>query len=136
MACPASLTTLIIEGVYLTCYGVPSNTASIRHLALNRTRLTSGLAECVEACFPTLSTLELEVSLSYDVTISLQDHQLDKLIVRFYHGIYGKRNLCLYKAMYAGDIDSLEPMDRTGLEWNSRVLKLICPSIKYVDLPN
>jgi hypothetical protein len=66
MVCPASLTTLTVKGVYLTCYEVPFNTTSIKHLVLKRTRLTSELANCIEACFPTLSTLELDVSLSYD----------------------------------------------------------------------
>jgi hypothetical protein len=79
MACPATLTTLSIGGLDLTFNTVPSSTTSIKHLTLKHVGLTPALAKCIESCFPKLSILHLQATLTTSATVVLQDCHLESV---------------------------------------------------------
>jgi hypothetical protein len=136
MDCPDTLTSLTVDGVNLWRQELPlCNITSIKHLTLQNVELTSELASCIENCCPELLTLDLYVSLSYDVNILLQNHQLDELTVAFCHSERDQQSHCTSKVVYVTDVHTLALTDRTSDEWNFRVLQLVCPSVNKLSLP-
>jgi hypothetical protein len=147
MACPATLTTLTIEGVDLTfSTSPPSNTTSIKHLTLKHVGLTSDLAKHIETCFPKLSALYLRDSLSTSMSISLRDHYLDKVDIVLEYKENDGRNDFLVETRCIDDAQyhklTQKPLNKTDSQSHSHndkmissvALKFICSSVKQLSI--
>jgi hypothetical protein len=146
MACPATLTTLFIEGVHLTFSTSPSNTTFIKHLTLKHVGLTSSLTRSIEICFPKLSTLHLRDGLSTNTSILLRDHHLDKVDIILEYEENDGRNDFLVETKCVGDAQChtltqkpLIKMDRQLHSHNDEMissvaLEFICSSVKQLSI--
>lgn len=82
-ACPTTLTHLSLSGIELTFNEPVSNPTSIEFLSLYCISLDQSLANAIETIFPQLVDLRLFVAIEDDVTLSLPNHDLEYVSLRF-----------------------------------------------------